>query len=451
MGTYVERHWAPRQTFGLSRRDRAGGSFLAFVPDTLGAAGPGIGVEALSRVADAQSAVARADGIVGESGLFLNHLLLRSESIASSHIEGHSISPKRLAVADALGRGKGDALAVIRNLRAMEYAIDVVAEKWDIDLDDLIELQANIAPHLERGFREEQNWIGGAGYSPLRADFVPPPPEHVVPLLEDLLEYVNNSTHPPLLKAAIAHAQFETIHPFADGNGRTGRALIHAILKRDEVTVRAVLPISTVFSTDKEHYIEGLNAYRDDPPHFDVWVEGFCDAAVRAAGNVIQLKERANELDVQLQARHHEWRASAGKTPIPRADSTVVRVRQGLMARPVETVDSLSTHLGVSLTAAENALDELHAAGVLSVEKDHRGAKAAFVSDEHLNLVTLTERSNQAGGWNTASEKSASQLALPISSFRWDAGRRPSSTAQQLQSHSGPGAEGPGPSPTLGF
>lgn len=424
MGEYVERDWKPQSTFGLSRRDQAGGVYRAFVPGLLGARGPKIGAGAFSAIADAQSAVTRADGIIGESGLYLNHLLLRSESIASSLIEGHVISAKRLALADVLGRGKENAIAVIQNLRAMEYAIDVVAQKWNIELDDVIEMQQTIAPHLERGFRTEQNWIGGAGNSPIRADFVPPPEEYVVPLMEDLLEYVNQSEHPPLLKAALAHAQFETIHPFVDGNGRTGRALIHAILKRDRITERAVLPISTVFSTHKDHYIAGLTAFREEPPRLDRWVEEFSHSAARAAANVIELKERADRLDEWLRERHQAWRSAHGLPAVPRAGSTVERVLRELMSQPVVTVSAVSERYEVSRPAAERALDELAAAGVLSVSKNHRGERAAFVSDEHLNLVTLTERSNMAGGWDTADAATASKLAEPETTLRWSADRR---------------------------
>ncbi len=425
MSEYIERQWAPSSTFGLSRRDRAGGAYLAFVPDRLGREGPAVGPGAFSLVADAQSTVTRVDGVIGESGLYLNHLLLRSESIASSLIEGHVISAKKLALADVLGRGKENAITVLQNLRAMEYAIDVVAQKWSLELDDLVELQQTIAPDLPRGLRQEQNWIGGSGYSPLHAAFVPPPEEYVVPLMEDLLTYVNESEHPPLLKAAIAHAQFETIHPFVDGNGRTGRALIHAILKRDGITERAVLPISTVFSTSKDHYIAGLTAFRADPPQADQWVQEFSRSAIRAASNAIQMKEHADALDTLLRDRHHEWRASQGLPPVPRAGSTVEHVRSDLMAHPVVTVASVAEQYGVSRPAAERALEELAAAGVVSITTNHRGAKAAYVSDEHLNLVTLTERSNKAGGWDTADAVTASKLAPPDSTLRWAADGRP--------------------------
>lgn len=420
MSKYEERNWASSETFGLTRREQAGGKYLAYIPSSLETQGPDISGAALARVADAQSAVARADGIVGESGLFLNHLLMRSESISSSYIEGHVISPKKLALADALGQGKPNAQAVIQNLRAMEYAIDVIAGRWNIEADDLVVLQRTIAPHLRAGFRTEQNWIGGTGHSPLTAAFVPPPEGDVEPLIADLIGYINESDHPPVLKAAIAHAQFETIHPFVDGNGRVGRALIHAILKRDGITLNTVLPISTVFSSDKNSYIEGLTLFREDPPQIDAWVISFCDAAIRAAQNVMRLKERAVKLSRLLDERHQLWRAGQGLPGKPRAGSTVQKILEDLIAEPVLTVSKVRERFSVSQTAAETALNELADSGVLSRNKNHRGAIAAYTSDEHLNLVALTERSNRAGGWDTAQTPSESRLEMPKSDFRWD-------------------------------
>lgn len=227
--------------------------------------------------------------------------------------------------------------------------------------------------------------------------FVPPPEGLVDPLIADLLVYVNHSEHPPLLKAAIAHAQFETIHPFVDGNGRTGRTMIHAILKRDGVTENAVLPISTVFSSNTGSYIAGLNAFRAEPPNLDAWVIAFADASTRAAQYIVELKERSVLLGQVLIERHQAWRHNQGLPKKPRAGSTVSRVLDSLLSAPVVTVGASQAKLGVSKTAAEQALNELADAGVLSRHKEHRGAIAAYVSDEHLDLVTLTERSQRAG------------------------------------------------------
>jgi Fic family protein len=387
MAEYVERQWEPSSTFGLTKKDQAGGTYRAFIPDALGVAGPELSTEVYCLVTEAQSAATRADATIGETGLFLNHLLVRSESISSSYIEGHIISPKRLAIADLLGQGKANALAVIGNVRATEYAIGELAVKGDVTPEDLITLQHAILPHLVPEFRTEQNWVGGRGYSPLSAEFVPPPPEFVNHLVDDLLTFVNRSRQPAVIKAAIAHAQFETIHPFVDGNGRTGRALIHAILKREGVTQNTILPISTVFSGGKDAYVAGLTQFRQIPADVNAWVTSFCEATILAAEKAIRLKNRSAEVDQALLARHQQWRESAGLPAQARAGSVVSRILENLAANPVLTVKTVGELFDVGLTAADSGLNELADAGILSRNKDHKGAISAFASDEHLNLV----------------------------------------------------------------
>jgi Fic family protein len=116
-------------------------------------------------------------------------------------------------------------------------------------------------PHLAGRIRTVQNWIGGNDYNPCGADFVPPP-EHVGDLLDDLCAAVNDDVLPSLIQAALVHAQFETIHPFEDGNGRAGRALIHVVLKRRGVATHYVPPISALFANSRQRYIDGLTAFR---------------------------------------------------------------------------------------------------------------------------------------------------------------------------------------------
>src|SRR5690606_6335047 len=145
-------------------------------------------------------------------------------------------------------QGSRVALDVVGNVRATESAIAGLAERdRTITTDDVVELQHTIEPTLPRGLRDRQNWVGGPGWSPLRAEFVPPPEWEVPRLVADLARFVTDTAGNPVVRAAIAHAQFETIHPFIDGNGRTGRALIHTVLRRADALRNALIPISTVF------------------------------------------------------------------------------------------------------------------------------------------------------------------------------------------------------------
>ena len=154
--------------------------------------------------------------------------MLRAESVGSSKIEGVEAAARRLVRAEAaiaLGGDANDRVAVevIGNVAAMESAVELATSADPFELDDLLSVHRTLmdnspTPELGGVVREEQNWIGGSSFNPRSAAFVPPPHEYLPDLLADLLDYVNGDEHSPLVQAAIAHAQFETRHPFADGN-----------------------------------------------------------------------------------------------------------------------------------------------------------------------------------------------------------------------------------------
>ncbi|HAM27890.1 MAG TPA: Fic family protein, partial [Microbacteriaceae bacterium] len=218
---------------------------------------------------------------------------------------------------------------------------------------------------------------------------------------------------PAVAQAAIAHAQFETIHPFIDGNGRTGRALIHTVLRRADALRSTLIPISTVFAGDTDSYIAGLTAYRADPPGVDEWVIGFAQAAERAAGNAIRLSEDIAALDVQVRDELVRFRRDRGLSPaVPRRDAVVLRILDVLASDPVLTAESVSTRLGASPAAAHRALTELAEAGILGRAKE-KGRLVCWTADRHLALVTLTERSNRVGGGDTKDRRPRLGPALP--------------------------------------
>lgn len=425
MGEYVERLWHPEDAGGLSRKDRMPGRYMAYVPDELGDRLPTLGVGAQGVAEDALAVLARADERIGSRGQYLNHLLIRSESISSSWIEGNRVTPKRLAIAELLHHGPQQALDVVANVRATEAAIAELADRERaITTNDIVDLQHVIEPRLTRGLRQEQNWVGGPGWSPLRAAFVPPPEDKVSRLMADLARFVTDTAGNPIVRAAIAHAQFETIHPFIDGNGRTGRALIHTVLRRADALRNTLIPISTVFAGDTDSYIAGLNRYRDDPPLLDEWVTGFAQAAERAAGNAVRLSDDIAALDEQVRAELVANRRSHGLNPAaPRRDAVVLRILDTLASDPVLTAESVSSRLEVSPAAAHRALTELAEAGVLGRAKE-KGRLVCWTADRHLALVTLTERSNRVGGGDTKDHRLKLGPALPDMSKH--GGARPS-------------------------
>lgn len=418
MAEYVERLWHPDDAGGLSRKDRAPGRYLAYVPDELGAALPSLGDEAQTAAEDALAVLARADERIGARGRYLNHLLIRSESISSSWIEGNRVTPKRLAIAELLHQGPRQALDVVANVRATEAAIAELADHTRaITTDDIVDLQHVIEPGLERGLRQEQNWVGGQGWSPLRAAFVPPPQAEVPRLVADLARFVTDTAGNPVVRAAVAHAQFETIHPFIDGNGRTGRALIHTVLCRADALRNVLIPISTVFAGDTDAYIAGLTGYRADPPALDEWVIGFAQAVEKACGNAVKLAADIAALDRDVYERLVDVRRAGGLSPaVPRRDAVVLRILDTLASDPVLTAESVSTRLSVSPAAAHRALTELAEAGILARTKDQRGRLLCWTADRHLALVALTERSNRVGGDDTRNRKPRLGPALPDTS-----------------------------------
>lgn len=403
MAYYVELLWNPNDAAGLSRRDREPGRFRAYVPDELGEVLPQLGPQAVAAAEDALTVLARADERVGAQGRYLNHLLIRSESISSSWIEGNRVTPKRLAIAELLHQGNRAALDVVANVRATEDAIAGLADRGRvITTQDIEDLQHVIEPSLERGLRSEQNGVGGPGWSPLRAEFVPPPEGEVRRLVDDLARFITATAGNPVVRAAIAHAQFETIHPFIDGNGRTGRALIHTVLRRADALRNTLIPISTVFAGNTDDYIAGLTAYRADPPRLDDWVIGFAHAAELAAGNAVRLSGDITSLDETVRAELIAFRRERGRLPaVPRRDAVVLRVLDTLASNPVLTTESVVSRFGGSPAAAHRALAELAEAGILGRTKDQKGRLICWTADRHLGLVALTERSNRVGGADT--------------------------------------------------
>ena len=234
-----------------------------------------------------------------------------------------------------------------------------------------------------------QNWTGGSGHNPCSAAFVPPPPEDVPTLLDDLIAFCNDDGLPALAQAAVAHAQFETIHPFVDGNGRAGRALIHLVLRRRGIATRFLPPVSLVLSTWADDYVAGLTSTRyaggtgSEAAHIGInrWVALFASACGWAVADAGWFQERVRQLQ-------ETWRQRAGN---PRRDSAVRRLIGALPAARVLTVATAAELTGRSFQAANQAMDRLVEAGVLvqvSVGRRNR----AFEAPELIDVFTALER-----------------------------------------------------------
>jgi Fic family protein len=231
--------------------------------------------------------------------------------------------------------------------------------------------------------------------------------------MADLVDYLNGAAHAPLIQAAVVHAQFETIHPFNDGNGRVGRALIHTVHARRGLTERAVLPISLVLSTLRHRYIAGLTAYRHTSPQgstdasaaVNAWLGTFIDAAAIAVEQSEALVGQIGDLRAEWTERLTAYRMSVGLRTTPRSDSAVARLLRQLPEVPVVTATTLAKILDVTFPAASAALDELRQAGIVSTKSIERGA-TAYLARDVLDLITLSERA-------LASTQSDTRAAAP--------------------------------------
>jgi Fic family protein len=313
--------------------------------------------------------------------------LLRSEAIASSRIEGLALSHKRLARAAYAGdhrRGRDRrAEEILANVSAMEQAVALGARADPIAVSDIEGIHRTLLcsafEEIAGVVRDRQNWIGGSDYHPLDAAFVPPPPEHVRPLLEDLCGFLGREDIAPVAQAAIAHAQFETIHPFADGNGRVGRALVHTVLRRRDESARYVPPISLVLASEPKAYIAGLVDYREGRP--GDWCTVFAAATRRAAAV-------AGEFSNRIEALQQSWIEQLGS---PRRDSAVRQLIASLPAQPVIDVSAGRRLTGKSHVAVGSALVALEEAGVLRPLNERKWGRL-WECDALLELVSDFER-----------------------------------------------------------
>ena len=400
MATLEKRHWNGDFS-GLTRRGRQPCEYEVYIPDKLAGRRVSLDGDVAADIADAESAITRFDAsaLALADSEALARLLLRAESVASSRIEGLEVGARRLLRTDAarrLGIEPRDVTAreILGNVDAMTWAVGAIQLGSPITVDTLLETHrrlltsTSMKEHAGR-VREVQNWIGGSGYNPCSASFVPPPPEMIDDLLDDLMKFCNDDSLPVLAQAAMAHAQFETIHPFADGNGRTGRALIHMILRSRGLGVRILPPVSLILATWAPDYIEGLTRTRyvgeaDSPAAhsgLNRWMAFFASACRRAV-------EDANQFEEHVRRLQSSWSENIGQI---RRDSTVHLLIGVLPSAPVLTVNTASELVDRSFPATNLAIERLVAADVLvqvSVGRRNR----AYEAPELIDAFTAFER-----------------------------------------------------------
>jgi Fic family protein len=401
MASVMKRHWDPAHGSGLPRRDRQGCEYAAYVPDPLMARRIALDGLVAADVADAEAAVARfnLEAVALADSEALARLLLRAEAVGSSRVEGLEIGARRLLRAEA-ARAAGDepsdvtAEEILGNISAMAWATESVANADVITVEHLLEIHRRLLAGTrlaERGgrIRVDQNWIGGSSFNPCSATFIPPPPEQVPALLEDLCTFCNQDGLPAIAQAAIAHAQFETIHPFDDGNGRTGRALIHVVLRRRGLAPRVLPPVSLILATWAADYVSALTDTRyvgdaSSPAAHDGlnrWVALFATATRRAVTDVEAYEE-------EIRLLRTAWRARLGQV---RRNSATDLLLSALPGTPIITVGGAVQLIHRTFQATNAAMTRLVEAGVLTQVKIGRRNRA-FEAPELIEAFTNLER-----------------------------------------------------------
>jgi Fic family protein len=298
-------------------------------------------------------------GGAGEIAPFAS-VLLRSESAASSQIENLTSSARALAEAEIGEGNRANAAVILGNVRTMQAALDLAGR---LDEHAVLAmhraLMAQQTQHPAGRWRDQQVWVGGSALHPGDAHYVPPVADDVPALMADLVAFMDRDDLPPLAHAALAHAQFETIHPFTDGNGRTGRALLHSVLLHTGVIRRVTVPISAGLLAIREDYVDALMTYRRGD------AEPILRCVAEAARNGTHIGER-------LVATLREVRAAWAERLTARAGSASWSMLDLLLRQPVVTARVVMRELEVSAPTAQSALQRLVDDGILLESTGHR-------------------------------------------------------------------------------
>ena len=382
---YETLHWTPNVDGSYSRSARRGGPYRAVIPPVIADAQVVLPSEVAAAAEDAGLAITRFDAELGGETAPFSAVLLRSESAASSRIENLTASARSIGEAELPGaKGKVNAEQIVANIAAMTAAIGLSDH---VDADAILAMHAALmagqSHHGPGRWRTEQVWIGG-GNSPLNATFVPPHHERVPAAIDDLITFSGRDDIALLAQIAVAHAQFETIHPFTDGNGRTGRALVQSMLRNKGLTRQVTVPVSAGLLSDTDGYLAALTAYREGD--LAPIVERFAHASERAVVNGRQLITALREI-----------RASWNDRVTARSDSAVWRVADLLTRRPVVNGVLLRDELGISTDHPRRYMGPLAEAGIV-VEFTDRARNRAWRAPEVLDaLDDFAERAGRRG------------------------------------------------------
>jgi Fic family protein len=383
--TYENIRWEPQVRRYAGTKPPKYGTYRPAVPANIADLVLDLPPSVFAEAESASHDITRFDAELGGEIAPFAAVLLRSESAASSQIENLTASARAIAEAELPGgKAKRNAEMIVANTAAMRAAL---ALSDTVDADAILAmhraLMVNEPRHTPGEFRTEPVWIGG-GSTPVGATFVAPRHEVVPGAIGDLIAFTQRADVPTLPQIALGHAQFETIHPFTDGNGRTGRALVQAMLRNKGLTRQVTVPISAGLLDDTGAYFAALTSYRDGDAA--PIVERFSQATVLAIAN-----------GRQLVADLRDIRGTWNDVITARSDSAVWKVADLLTRRPVVNAALLAEELGIKSTNAHRYLNPLTEAGIL-VETTSGPRNRVWRSPEVLAaLDAFAERAGRRG------------------------------------------------------
>ncbi len=357
-----------------SRRRKIGSTYRAAVPACIAEREVDLPSELRVRIASLLVELARFDAAQAARGYNLPALLLRSESAASSQIEHLTSSVRNVALAELSDDAPHNALLIVGNVAAMRTALSLPDE---LSVEGILAVHRALMSRTGVSFagalRDEQVWVGGTAYSPHGALYVAPRASRVPGYLDDIVRFARREDVDSVAKAAIVHAQFETVHPFVDGNGRTGRTLLHKVLKSEGILTQTTLPVSAGLLHNVDAYMDSIRTYQRGDP-------------VPVIENVVEALELACSVGLTVTRAFDDVLAGWRGLMTERSGSAIYRLPAVLVEQPVVSTAYLAEHLGITVRAAGNLVARACEYGILRpIGNRRRGV--FYQADELINLL----------------------------------------------------------------
>ncbi len=338
---------------------------------------------------EAMRLIGKLDGIsqlLPDRDFFLL-MFVRKEAASSSQIEGTQATMVDAIEAEVIPKSiqAHDVEDIIHYVRALNYGLErfttlPISVRFICEMHGILMSGARATHHSFPGeFRYTQNWIGGT--LPSNATFVPPPPSELPRALGDIEKFINTKEdgYPPLIKAALLHAQFETVHPFTDGNGRTGRLLITMFLWQEKLLEIPLLYLSEFLKKNQSSYYNCLQAYHSDPANIDLWIDFFLEGVISTASSAISIAANITRIRENDMDKVHKL----GKT----AAATAIEVLRNLYRQPIVDVSKIQEWTKVTTRAgAQKIIDRFIDLEILSQRNPKKTYGRTYEYHSYLQL-----------------------------------------------------------------